>query len=213
MLQRVSFAVAGTEIEGILHLPDGETIGGVIEMGGGAIEHGAFVCEALAAAGVAALRFAFRVRPAGGSTVDPMAGLADAAAAIRLLRAHPAVPQQIGAVGHSFGGVVAALAAGRDSRLRAAALLAAPAERPELGSVRPLAELSRTRARVLLVYGSADERVAPAEGERYAAVLSQARVRHRLVVVEDADHFFSAHDQRTQMLDALTDWMKTSLAD
>lgn len=212
MLQRVGFPVAGVEIEGILHLPDGESIGGVVEMGGGGIEDGAFICEALAAAGVAALRFEFRVRPRGGRTVDLSSGLADAAAAIRLLRAHPAIPQRIGAVGHSFGGVVAALAAGRDSRVRAAALLAAPAERLEFGAVRPLAELSHTRARVLLCYGSADAGTPVADGERYAAVLSQARVRHRLVVIDGADHFFSTPEYRAQLVEAVTDWMTEGLS-
>lgn len=211
MLERVSFAVEGTEVEGILHVPEVETIGGVIEMGGGAMEHGAFVCEALAAAGVAALRFAFRVRPAGGKTVDAMAGLADAAAALRVLRAHPAIPQRIGLVGHSFGGVIAALAAGQESQLSAVALLAAPAERPQLGSLSPPTELSRTRAPVLLVYGSADERVPLSDGERYAAVLSQARVSHRLIVIEGSDHLFSEPAHRAQMLDALAGWMRSSL--
>src|SRR5207248_2917767 len=62
MLQRVSFSVAGAAVEGILHLPEVETIGGVLELGGRVsdIEAGRFVCEALAAAGVAALRFAYR---------------------------------------------------------------------------------------------------------------------------------------------------------
>lgn len=211
MLQRVSFPVAGTQIEGILHLPDGPTVGGVIEMGGGALQHGTFVCEALAAAGVAALRFAFRVPPRGGTTVDVLAGLADAAGAVRLLRAHPAVPQRIGVVGHSFGGIVAALVAGRDSRIRAAALLAAPAVRPELGTVRPPAELSRTRARVLIVTASLDERVAPDEGERYAAVLRHAGVVHRVVTIEGADHLFSAPEHRQRMLAELTDWMRSAL--
>lgn len=211
MLQRVSFPVAGTDVEGILHLPEGETVGGVVEMGGGALEHGAFVCEALAAVGVAALRFAFRVRPEGGRTVDPLSGMADAAAAIRLLRAHPQIPQRLGAVGHSFGGVIAALAAGRDSRLRAAALLAAPAERPELGTLRPPAELSHTRARVLIVAAGQDERVASGEAERYAAVLRQAGVVHRLVTIEGADHLFSAPEHRKRMLAELTDWMRSSL--
>lgn len=212
MLQRVSFPVAGTEVEGILHLPDGAAVGGVIEMGGGTLEDGAFVCEALAAAGIAALRFAFRVRPGGGPSVDADAGLADAAAAVRMLRAHPLVPQRIGVVGHSFGGIVAARVAGRDSRIPAAALLAAPAERPELGGIRPTAEISRTRARVLLCYGSADEVVPPSEAERYARVLSQARVTHRVVVIEGADHVFSLPEHRARMLEALTDWMRTSLA-
>lgn len=212
MLQKVSFPVGGTEVIGILHLPEKDTVGGVIEMGGGEIEHGAYVCEALAAAGVAALRFAFRIRPRGGRTVDPLAGLADAAAAVRLLRAHPAIPQRIGAVGHSFGGVVAALVAGRDSRIRAAALLAAPAERPQLGAIRPPAELSHTRARVLLVSAGADERVAPGDAERYASVLRQAGVAHRVVTIEGADHLFSAAADRTRMLGELTDWMRSALA-
>lgn len=212
MLQRVSFPVAGTEIEGILHLPDGETVGGVIEMGSGGIEDGAYVCEALARSGIAAVRFAFRVRPQGGRTVDPMAGLADAAAAVRLLRAHPRVPQRIGVVGHSFGGIVAALAAGRDSRIRAAALLAAPAERPQLGTIRPPAELSHTRARVLLVNAGGDERVGTEDAERYASVLRQAGVVHRLVTIEGADHLFSAPEHRTRMLAELTQWMRDALA-
>ncbi|MGH2449982.1 MAG: alpha/beta hydrolase family protein, partial [Candidatus Limnocylindria bacterium] len=113
MLQRVSFPVTGNEVEGVLHLPDGECAGGVIEMGGGDSEQGAYVCDALAASGVAALRFAFRIQR------DTAAGLIDAAAAIRLLRAHPAIPQRVGVVGHSQGGLVAAVAAGRDSRVRA----------------------------------------------------------------------------------------------
>ena len=50
-------------------------------------------------------------------------------------------------------------------------------------------------------------------GYRRAGVYALLAAVRLLSVVEDADHFFSAHDQRTQMLDALTDWMKTSLAD
>jgi len=123
VLQRVSFAVAGTEIEALLHLPDGETLGGtaVLPGRGGTMEDTAYLCESLAAAGIAALRFTFRVDG------DPLAGLADAGGAVRLLRAHPAIPQRIGLLGWSFGGAVAAMAAGRDSRIRAAGLGAKPA--------------------------------------------------------------------------------------
>src|SRR6266571_3348318 len=126
MLKRVSFAVAGVEVEGILHLPDGETIGGVAELGGRTpdIESGRFVCEALAAAGVAALRFAYR------TASDVQGNLADTAGAIRLLRAHPAIPQRIGVAGHSYGGSIAALAAGRDSRIQSAVLIVPPAQQP-----------------------------------------------------------------------------------
>src|SRR5437667_2757988 len=46
---------------------------------------------------------------------------------VRLLKAHPDVPERLAVVGFSFGGTVAALVAGRDSRIRAAVLAAAPA--------------------------------------------------------------------------------------
>lgn len=205
MLQRVSFPVAGTDVIGILHLPDGETVGGAVVMGGGDVEHGAYVRDALSSAGVAALGFAFRAMR------DTPAGLADAAAAIRLLRAHPAVPQRIGVVGHSQGGLVAAVAAGRDSRVRVAAILAAPAERDYTGKLRPIAELSRTRARVLLIYAGSDDVIEQDAGERYASVLRQAGVVHRLVTLNGADHQFSDPEHRARMLAELTGWMRSAL--
>lgn len=127
-----------------------------------------------------------------------------------MLRAHPAVPQRIGAVGHSQGGLVAAVAAGRDSRLRAAAIVSAPAERPYTGKLRPIAELSRTRAHVLLVYGGADDVVAPGDAERYASVLRQAGVVHRVVVLEEADHGFSAREHRAAMRQHVSEWVRAS---
>ncbi|MHB8631755.1 MAG: alpha/beta hydrolase family protein [Candidatus Limnocylindria bacterium] len=208
MLQRVSFPVAGTEIEGILHLPDGPAIGGAAELGGrdSDIERGRFVCEALAAAGVAALRFAYR------TDGDIAGNLADAAGAIRLLRAHPRIPQRVGILGHSYGGAIAAIAAGRDSRIRAAALLVPPAERDYLGATKPMAELSRTRAKVLLVGATADAVVPPEHTERYAVLLRQAGVAHRVVRIEGADHNFTLPAYRTAMLAAVTAWFRETLA-
>lgn len=207
MLQRVAFAVAGTQIEAILHLPDGETIGGVAVLPGrgGTMENTAYLCESLAAAGIGALRFTFRVDS------DPLAGLADTAGAVRLLRAHPAIPQRIGLLGWSFGGAVAALAAGRDSRIRAAVLVCTPAARDYFGSAKPLAEISRTRAKVLLVRAGADDVVAPGDADRYAAVLIQARVATRVVTVDGADHNFTAPAQRAEMLAAVTGWLREAL--
>ena len=173
MLQRVAFAVAGTQVEGILHLPDGETLGGVANLPArtGLGEPGAFLCAALAAAGIAALRFDSRVPD------DVAANLADAAGAIRLLRAHPAIPQRVGIVGHSYGGAIAGIAAGRDSRIRAAALL-----------------------------------VPPEHTERYAVLLRQAGVAHRVVRIEGADHQFTLPAYRTAMLEAVTSWFREALA-
>lgn len=207
MLQRVSFAVAGTDVVGILHLPDGETLGGaaVLPSRSGSGAHGEFLCTALAAGGVAALRYDSRVPG------DVAAGLADAAGAIRLLRAHHTVPQRVAVAGHSYAGAVAALVAGRDSRIRAAALFVPPAEREYLGAFKPMAELSRTRARVLLVGASADDVVPPGDVERYAALLRGAGVTHRVVVVDGADHEFSRSEHRGAMLAAVTAWMRESL--
>jgi dienelactone hydrolase len=209
VLQRVSFPVAGTEVEATLHLPDGETIGGVAVLPArfGGSEPGAYLCDALALSGVAALRFDSRVP---GNVAE---GLADAAGAIRLLRAHPAIPQRVGIAGHSYAGAVAALAAGRDSRVRAAALLVPPAERDYFGTLKPMAELSRTRARVLLVAAGADAVVPPGDPERYAVLLRQAGVVNRLVTIDGSDHNFTLPNYRTAMLEAVTSWFREALAD
>ncbi|HLZ47017.1 MAG TPA: alpha/beta fold hydrolase [Candidatus Limnocylindria bacterium] len=207
MLQRVSFPVAGTEIEAILHLPEDATLGGVAVLGGRrhTIDSGTALCTAIAAAGVAAIRFAHR-------NDDALDRLADTAAAIRLLRAHPSIPQRIGVVGHSYGGAIAALAAGRDSRIQSAVLIVPPADRPFFGSIKPLAEGSRTRAKVLVVTASADEEVAPADGERYATVMRQAGVVCRLVRIEGADHLFTATPHRDALNSAVTDWLRDTLS-
>jgi dipeptidyl aminopeptidase/acylaminoacyl peptidase len=208
VLQRVGFAVAGTQIEGVLHLPDGETIGGVVVLPGrgGTMADTAYLCDALAAAGIAALRFTFRVDG------DALSGLADAGGAIRLLRAHPAIPQRAGILGWSFGGAVAAMAAGRDSRIRAAVLVSTPAGRAYFEPAKPLAEISRTRATVLIVRAEADEVVSPGDADRYAEVLTQARVRHRVVTVAGADHNFTEPAHRAELLGTITSFLAETLA-
>ena len=214
MLQRVSFKVADREIEGVLHLPDTETIGGatVLHGFGGHPDqpHVIATSVALATAGVAALRFAFRDHQPPTMTFET--ALADTAAAIRLLRAHPQVPERVGVVGFSFGGAVAALAAGRDSRMRAAVLAAAPASFGKDPKWKPLAELSRTRARVLLIWGSRDTQVPFEHAERYATVLSQAHVKHQIVVVEGGDHDFSPTGPRAKMAAVVATWLRDHLS-
>ncbi len=219
--QRVGIRVEGTELDGILHLPDTSAIGGaaVLHGFGGDPDqpHIVATCEALANAGVAALRFAYRDHRPPRMTLA--SGLADAAGAIRVLKAHPDVPERLGVVGFSFGGTVAALVAGRDSRIRAAVLAAAPAVAgaefsawSNDGNWKPLAELSRTRARVLLVWGSRDSQVPFDNAERYAAVLSQARVPNRIVTIEGADHDFAPAGPRAKMTEAVAEWTRENLA-
>ncbi|MFN2519951.1 MAG: alpha/beta hydrolase family protein [Candidatus Limnocylindria bacterium] len=237
MLQRVSFRAAATEVEGILHLPEGAAVGGIAVLAdadrGGSAMAGVAVpedadggdevgtappsaahvvvasCEALAAGGVAALRFAFRQDALGH--VRSSDALADAAGAMRLLKSHPALPGAVGVAGFGFGGAIAAVAAGRDSRVRCAVLAGAPATIEGDPDWRPMAEASRTRARVLLLRGSRDTRVTADEVERYASVLSAARVTRRVVTIEGADHHFAPAGPRARALEAIVAWARESL--
>ena len=215
--QRVSFTVPTGELEGILHLPETTAIGGCAVLhgyGGGPDQpHIVATCEALADAGVAGLRFAYRDHQPPRMTIE--SALADTAGAIRLLKAHPDVPEKLGVVGFSFGGTVAAIAAGRDSRMRAAVLCAAPARtspRSAPDTWKPVAELSRTRARVLLVWGTRDTEVGVDNAERYREVLSQARVTNRLVMVDGGDHDFQPAAARAVMTAAVAAWVTESFA-
>jgi dienelactone hydrolase len=218
-VQSVSFTVPTGEIAGVLHLPETTTIGGcaVLHGYGGHPDqpHIVATCAALADAGVAALRFPYRDHQPPRMTLD--SALADAAGAIRLLKAHPSVPERLGVVGFSFGGTVAAIVAGRDTRIRAAVLAAAPAlAEPHFkawnneGKWKPVAELSRTRARVLLIWGSRDTQVSIENAERYRAVLLQARVTNTLVVIDGADHDFEPAAAREKMTATVAAWVSES---
>lgn len=192
MLQSVSFPVAGTEVLAILHLPIGEATGAIVVLPdrGMTYEHPdvLLACNALADASVGALRFDWRVpRPA----LDDAIG--DVVAAFRLLRAHPALPGAIGVAGFGFGAAVAAVAAGRDSRVKVAVLVSVPAEVD--GSRRPLIEVTRSRARILLVHGDV-----PDDADRYVPVLSQARVTHRVI----------ERDRRDRLVRQIASWAKES---
>ncbi|TMF77310.1 MAG: hypothetical protein E6I18_09230 [Chloroflexi bacterium] len=219
--QRVGIRVEDTEIDGVLHLPEMRAVGGaaVLHGFGGHPDqpHIVATCESLARTGVAALRFAYRDHQPPRMTLG--SGLADAAGAIRVLKAHPDIPERLAVVGFSFGGTVAALVAGRDSRIRAAVLAAAPAVAgPQFTAWsndekwKPVAELSRTRARVLLIWGSRDGEVPFENAERYAAVLSQARVPNRIVTIDGADHDFAPAGPRAKMTEAVANWVREALA-
>ncbi len=212
MLQRVSFPIRGRDVLGTLHLPDRDALGGAVVLHGygGHPEqpHVVETCTALAAGGVAALRFAYRDHEPPQMTLA--GGLEDAGGAVRLLRAHPSVPDRLAAVGFSFGGAVAALVAGRDSRLRAAVLAAPPARFGDDARWKPLPEITRTRARVLLLWGTRDTQVPRADVERYAELLRQAHVTSRMVTIESADHDFAPAETRARMTAEVVAWVRES---
>lgn len=207
VLQRVSFPVAKTELVGILHLPGPAAVGGVAVLADDDADADASAvvaaCDALAGAGVGALRSGYHERP---PTLE--GAIAGAAAALRLLKAHPSLSGAVGIAGFGFGAAVAAIVAGRDSRLKVAVLIAPPGELEGRG--RPIAELSRTRARVLIVRGGRDTTVPPERVDRYRAVLSQARVTHRIVTVEGADHGLGPAGPRHRAIAEIVSWVRES---
>ena len=69
---------------------------------------------------------------------------------------------------------------------------------------------TRTRARVLLIWGSRDTQVSIENAERYRAVLLQARVTNTLVVVEGANHDFEPAAARDKMTAAVAAWVSES---
>jgi pimeloyl-ACP methyl ester carboxylesterase len=211
-LQRVSFSIGETEVEGILHLPEAGNAGraAVLHGFGGDPHqpHVVAVCEALAMVGIGALRSAFRDHRPPRMTLD--SALADAQGALRLLRAHPALRGPSALVGFSFGGAVAALAAGRDRAVKAVVLAAAPARfsRGADDAKRdPVAELSRSRAKVLLVWGTSDTEVPFDHAERYRAAVARAEV----VRIDGGDHDFAPAAPRAEMARIVADWLAGAL--
>jgi dipeptidyl aminopeptidase/acylaminoacyl peptidase len=63
-----------------------------------------------------------------------------------------------------------------------------------------------------LVWGSRDNQVPFENAERYAAVLSQARVPNRIVTIEGGDHDFAPARARAEMAQTVADWMRETLA-
>lgn len=211
-LQRVSFRVERTELEGTLHLPIAGNAGRAVVLhgfGGHAGQpHIAATCEALAAVGIGALRFAYRDHRPPRMTLE--SALVDVGAALRLLRGHPDLRGPNALVGFSFGGAVAALAAPREHDVKAVVLAAAPARFPRTGEdaeLDPVAELSRSRSKVLLVWGSRDTEVPLSDGERYRSALQRAD----LVVIEGGDHDFAPDAPRAQMARTVADWISETL--
>jgi len=91
-------------------------------------------------------------------------------------------------------------------------LAAAPARFGDDDKLKPIAEVTRTRSRVLLIWGSRDDQVPLANAERYATVLSQARVTHRTVIIEGGDHDFAPAGPRQMMAERVAEWCRESFA-
>ncbi|GAB4211831.1 MAG: alpha/beta fold hydrolase [Roseiflexaceae bacterium] len=196
--------------------------------------------EALARAGVVSLRIDLPGRgDSEGESIDitPAGDLAAAQGALDLLAAQPGVDGGwIGLVGMSWGGILAALLAGRDTRVACTALWSCvPAEtldwRPDLRDIggrrvaefvgnlvgeqfyaglaqlRPLDELCRTRAPVLLLHGTRDPETPPEAVAHAQTRLAAAGVAVQVTPLEGADHVFFKPDWQRQAVEATMGWL------
>ena len=143
------------------------------------------IADTLSRRGIVVLRL--DDRGIGGSDAGPPTATSadfadDIRAAVTWLRARPEVdPARVGLVGHSEGAIIAPLVAVEDARLRAIALLEAPAERGRL----ILAEQQR------MLLGSDSART-PAE--RDSALARAARATDSLVKEPGWLHWFAEYD-------------------
>jgi alpha-beta hydrolase superfamily lysophospholipase len=143
------------------------------------------IADTLSRRGIVVLRL--DDRGIGGSDAGPPTATsadfaADVRAAVAWLRAQPSVdPARVGLVGHSEGALIAPLVAVEDARLRAVALIAAPAERGRL----ILAE----QQRVLL---GGDSTLSPAQ--RDSVLAHAARLTDSLAAVPGWMQWFVRYD-------------------
>jgi dienelactone hydrolase len=172
-------------------------------------------------------------------TVD--GDLAAAQKAIDVLCEQPDVdPTRIGLVGISWGGTLAATLAGRDQRVAATVMWSsAPGEMPNwqpdlhdvggrlaaelfgnlvgkqfytsLAQLNPIEEIKRSRAPVLLVYGTDDEVVPSIAIETAQQQLTEAGIPNRVIRIEGADHVFFRHDWQRQVIEQTVAWLGQTL--
>ncbi len=219
----------GTPLAGRLHLPPDRSLRRAVVVAHGMLssktsaKHTA-ICDALASAGVAALRFDFRGR---GDSPGRLADLTvsgevdDLRAAAGRLRELGA--EQLAAVGSSLGGTVAILLAAADGGLAALATAAAPARLPRAPrttwddtgeQVSPaffadaathdvLAAAARVACPWLVLHGAADP-VVPVEDARE---LAAAGTTTRLEIHPDAGHRFAEPDEQAWLVERIREFV------
>ncbi|HZP25898.1 MAG TPA: alpha/beta fold hydrolase [Dehalococcoidia bacterium] len=206
-VEAAAIACGKLRLQATVHNPAGEPRGAVVichphPLYGGDMDNHvvAALAEALAAGGLAALRFNFRGvgRSQGqhdngnGERQDVLAALA---AAQELLPAGG----KVGLAGYSFGAVMSAAVAAQAESLGALALISPPAAAP------PVQALDAPGIPKLIVAGSEDPIAPAAELEKIVA-----SSRAELIVVPGVDHsWFPGFDE---MAAHIAQWFAKSLA-
>jgi len=189
----ITFTSEGLTLEGVLHQPDFASLPAAAvchphPLYGGDMNNSVVVavCQALAGAGIASLRFNYRgVARSEGKYGDGLGERTDAAAALAYLRRLAQVEQDaVGIVGYSFGATVALTAA--DERVAAAVAISTPS----FGQSVPDFAI---RCPTLLISGDQDE-IAPAAS--LAALARTIGPQCQVTVVPGADHFWWGYEEQ-----------------
>lgn len=203
---RVTFTGArpsgSIELEGRLHLPDGEgAFGGVVvchphPMGGGEMGVGLvrLICETLSSRGAAALRFNFGgVGGSGGTFTDGTEEPGDVIAAFEYLEGLSEVSAATGLAGWSFGSWMALSALAEGLPAGACAAVAPPLDFHDWG--RMAERLTSSGARRHYIVGELDQFCSPDTLAEFAASVSDEDARN-VTVLPEADHFLFGRERQ-----------------
>jgi uncharacterized protein len=192
----IRFPGAGLELEGILHLPQGEGPFPAVAvchphpLYGGDMHNNVVlaICYALAEASIAAFRFNLRgVGRSQGVFAEGVGEQEDVKAALAFLTSSSKVrPDRIGLAGYSFGTRVALPVALHSDKVRAVALVS-----PFL-STADWQELKSYVYPKLFLCGSEDSFVSAPEIQRMASELPEPS---QYEVIPEADHFWWGYER------------------
>jgi alpha/beta superfamily hydrolase len=183
------------ELEGVWHLPDSNgPLPAVIvchphPLYGGSMSANVvfYICQALAGAKIAALRFNFRgVGKSQGRFGRGSGEQEDVRAALDFVLATDNIdPERIGLAGYSFGGGVAAAVATREGRIKMLALVS-PAL---MGDWEQLKEYTKPK---FIIIGENDDVIAQ---EDLRELFEEMPEPKRYEVIAGADHFWGGYEE------------------
>ena len=192
---RVKFPCGDLILEGAITVPESKSpFAGVIvchphPLYGGAMDNNVVVpiCQALAQASIASLRFNFRgVGASQGKFADGIGEREDIVAAISYMSTLDAVDKdRIGLCGYSFGGAVSLEVAPADERVKALALIS-----PAISTYVPLKQYTKPK---LIMCGGADQFVSIISLQRLAEELPPP---NDFELVSGADHFWGGYEDK-----------------